>query len=145
MQTFLPYDDFKKTAACLWYRHLGKQRVECKQIFIALRHGGAWSRHPATRMWRGHAYFLWLYYSAMCFEWVKRGYRHAMQLDDDTIKWAEQQQERPPWLGDARIHYAYQVSLLWKQPEHYTQVFQQEFPGVSPTTLPEPTGYVWPV
>ena len=28
MQTFLPYKDFGKTAKCLDYRRLGKQRVE---------------------------------------------------------------------------------------------------------------------
>lgn len=28
MQTFLPYPDFKKSAQCLDYRRLGKQRVD---------------------------------------------------------------------------------------------------------------------
>ena len=57
MQTFLPYPDFKKTAKCLDYRRLGKQRVECKQILNALqkRKGGitkgGWVNHPATKMW----------------------------------------------------------------------------------------------
>ena len=32
MQTFLPYPDFVKSAQCLDYRRLGKQRVEAKQI-----------------------------------------------------------------------------------------------------------------
>ena len=32
MQTFLPYPDFKQSAACLDYRRLGKQRVEGVQI-----------------------------------------------------------------------------------------------------------------
>jgi hypothetical protein len=35
MQTFLPYPDFARSAACLDYRRLGKQRVECLQIHRA--------------------------------------------------------------------------------------------------------------
>lgn len=36
MQTFLPYPDFKKSAQCLDYQRLGKQRLECKQILQTL-------------------------------------------------------------------------------------------------------------
>ena len=36
MQTFLPYPDFAKSAACLDNRRLGKQRVECLQILKTL-------------------------------------------------------------------------------------------------------------
>ena len=36
MQTFLPYPDFKKSAKCLDYKRLGKQRCESWQIYLAL-------------------------------------------------------------------------------------------------------------
>jgi hypothetical protein len=36
LQTFLPYADFVKTAKCLDYRRLGKQRVEAFQILNIL-------------------------------------------------------------------------------------------------------------
>jgi len=36
MNTFLPYPDFVKSAQCLDYRRLGKQRVEAWQIYLAL-------------------------------------------------------------------------------------------------------------
>ena len=36
MQTFLPYPDFRQSAACLDYRRLGKQRVEGVQILKAI-------------------------------------------------------------------------------------------------------------
>jgi len=36
VQTFLPYPDFKQSAACLDYRRLGKQRVEGVQILKAI-------------------------------------------------------------------------------------------------------------
>lgn len=39
MQTFLPYSDFKKTAKCLDYKRLGKQRVEAWQIYETLLKG----------------------------------------------------------------------------------------------------------
>ena len=37
MQTFLPYEDFTKTAQCLDYKRLGKQRVEAYQILRILK------------------------------------------------------------------------------------------------------------
>ena len=37
MQTFLPYPDFKKSASCLDYKRLGKQRVEGLQILNAIQ------------------------------------------------------------------------------------------------------------
>lgn len=145
MQTFLPYADFEKTARCLWYRHLGKQRVECQQIFNALFRGGGWSNHPATRMWRGHAYYLWLYYTAVAFEWVRRGYKHHMRLDDEIVVLAQTQQTKPPWLGSVEIHHAYKIRLLYKKPEHYAQAFANDFPGLSHGTMPIYQDYVWPV
>jgi hypothetical protein len=37
MQTFLPYKSFEKSAKCLDYRRLGKQRVEAWQIYQTLQ------------------------------------------------------------------------------------------------------------
>ena len=37
MQTFLPYPSFTQSAACLDDKRLGKQRVECKRILLALQ------------------------------------------------------------------------------------------------------------
>ena len=60
MQTFLPYPDFKQSAACLDYRRLGKQRVEGVQILKAIlgekslngKPYKGWLNHPATLMWK---------------------------------------------------------------------------------------------
>lgn len=49
MQTFLPYPDFRATAKVLDRQRLGKQRVETKQILLALERPGTptgWGRHP---------------------------------------------------------------------------------------------------
>ena len=50
MQTFLPFKSFQKTAKCLDYRRLGKQRVETMQILKALsQENYGWKNHPATK------------------------------------------------------------------------------------------------
>ena len=57
MQTFLPYADFVKTAKCLDYRRLGKQRVEAFQILNILEGKttkAGWKHHPAVLMWEGY-------------------------------------------------------------------------------------------
>ena len=51
MQTFLPYADFVKTAKCLDYRRLGKQRIEAFQILNILEGKttkAGWKHHPAV-------------------------------------------------------------------------------------------------
>lgn len=91
MQTFLPYDDFEKTAQCLDYRRLGKQRVEAKQILNILEGKtttNAWKNHPAVKMWSGCENALKLYINTMITEWKKCGYKNTMELEiiDDDIK-----------------------------------------------------------
>ena len=55
MQTFMPYEDFRKTFECLDYRRLGKQRIEAFQILRCLEGlTSGWKNHPAVKMWRGH-------------------------------------------------------------------------------------------
>lgn len=76
MNTFLPYPDYKKSAACLDRLRLGKQRVECLQMVkcIVLKLV-PWSNHPCTRMWRPYAQALIDYGVVICDEWVGRGYK----------------------------------------------------------------------
>lgn len=96
MQTFLPYPDFRASAACLDNKRLGKQRVECLQIFHALTgykcvlesaergyevrftpqgpNPRAWSKHPAVRMWESDIPALVAYTLDVCKEWKSRGF-----------------------------------------------------------------------
>lgn len=54
MQTFLPYADFARSAQVLDRARLGKQRVETKQIMLALTtEYYGWKYHPVTLMWSG--------------------------------------------------------------------------------------------
>ena len=53
----LPYTDFIKSAKCLDYKRLGKQRVEAKQILNILlgeTTKTGWRNHPSVLMWYGY-------------------------------------------------------------------------------------------
>ncbi len=132
MQTFLPYPDFARTAACLDSRRLGKQRVEAFQILNVLadpsRRG--WQHHPAVEMWRGYEDALRLYMNAMIIEWTQRGYRNTMGIVE--VAGAP---ETPPWLGDPAFHAAHRANLLRKDAEFYSRYGWTESPD-----LP----YIWP-
>ena len=141
MQTFLPYPDFAESARVLDYRRLGNQRVEVLQLLKALISGGAWSNHPAAKMWNGYEQALVHYGFAIINEWVGRGYRDTCHdkicytvwdlsddWDPDTILY-------PPWLGNEEFHAAHRSNLLRKDPSHYGQ-----FGWTEPDDLP----YIWP-
>ena len=75
MQTFLPYPSFTETALCLDYRRLSKQRIEAKQIYLALTtENYGWQNHPAVKMWQGYEQALLCYGRIICMEWRRRGY-----------------------------------------------------------------------
>jgi hypothetical protein len=134
MQTFLPYPDFVRTARVLDYRRLGKQRVETKQLILALtqpKYG--WKNHPAAKMWVGHVPLLAEYGRVICQEWIDRGYNDSLLpffsgFDDVTAL--------PPWLGDESVHASHRSNLLRKDMEFYSQ-----WGWTDPIDLP----YVWPV
>lgn len=129
MQTFLPYPDAEKTAQVLDYRRLGKQRVEAMQLINAIEKGGAWSNHPAAKMWVGYVDALKVYHNIMIHEWIDRGYNNNMKF------YPVQNAITPPWWGDESFHRSHQSNLVRKFPEHY----RKHFPNV-PNDLP----YVWP-
>ena len=86
MQTFLPYSDSRRSAKCLDYKRLGKQRVEAAQIYKVVsgaRNVGGWVNHPAVTMWRGYKDALAVYHNEMIDEWVARGYNNTMAKDSD--------------------------------------------------------------
>ena len=129
MQTFLPYADFTLSAQSLDRQRLGKQRVEAKQIVLALRDPDyGWQHHPAVKMWRGYETALMAYGTAICGEWLNRGYRDTLldffRCDDIVVM--------PPWIGDERVHRSHRANLVRKDPNHYK--FDEE-----PTL-----GYFWP-
>ena len=141
MQTFLPTPNYAESARILDYRRLGKQRVECKQILIAMtKFSGGWVNHPATKMWRGYEIELARYGFAMCKEWVLRGYKDNLAVFFTGVAadyMSDGRNDRPPpWLGDDQIHASHRSNLLRKDP-----VFYGKFGWTEPADLP----YVWPV
>lgn len=138
MQTFLPYPDYAKSAQCLDRQRLGKQRVEVLQLLKTLQDGGAWSNHPAARMWRGYEVSLAAYGAIICDEWIRRGYRDTCynKIKEFVLAFPDSSLGSPPWVGRESFHRAHQSNLVRKLPDYY----RRYFPDV-PNDLP----YVWPV
>lgn len=122
MQTFLPYASFVESARCLDRARLGKQRVECVQILNALLKPGTsrWENHPAVRMWAGHETLLVIYGTAMCHEWIERGYNDTcMAKLEELMGKTLRHKGKPWWLGDIRFHSSHRSNLLRKDAEWY--------------------------
>jgi hypothetical protein len=135
MQTFLPLPDFQDSAKVLDYRRLGKQRVESKQIYLALTEPNyGWKHHPAVKMWKGYEPALLVYGFAMCVEWRSRGYKDTLtkffksHLHHNSIAY-------PPWFGDVTFHASHRAALLMKNFDYYKQFNWTETPNIA---------YVWP-
>ena len=135
MQTFLPYEDFVKSASVLDMRRLGKQRVEAWQIYLALTQNSGWKHHPAVKMWRGCEAALCKYGIAICDEWVGRGYKDTMltRFKDQVLSHPF---VLPKWLGSEQFHQSHQSNLLRKFHEHYSKFWPN---------IPNNLEYCWPV
>lgn len=136
MQTFLPYPDFYKSAACLDNKRLGKQRVEAKQIWLALQPDSTskWQNHPAVKMWRDYENSLAFYGIIICREWKSRG--HKDSLEEWFLNIFNYPIIYPLWFGDKEFHESHQSNLVRKKPEYYRFFFPD---------VPEDLPYVWPV
>lgn len=133
MQTFLPYPSWIKSAQCLDYRRLNKQRVEAYQILeILAGKESRWSNHPAVLMWQGYEEALTNYYSCVCREWIKRGYKQILL----PILLPYPFYRLPDWFADPAFHASHRSNLLRKLPEWYSQ-----FNWTEPDNLP----YMWPI
>ncbi len=134
MQTFLPYPDLQQSVRVLDYRRLGKQRVETFQvlnILLGRTPTKGWRNHPVTLMWTGYESALQLYQNYTIQEWVNRGYKSTMQLEqvdlDSVIM--------PHWFGLDEFHRSHRSNLLRKDYEYYSQYFDE----------PNDLEYYWPV
>ncbi len=142
MQTFLPFPDFRQSAAALDRVRLGKQRVEALQMLRALvipAYG--WQTHPAVRMWMGHVPALTMYGLAMVDEWTARGGEDTTR--DKIMEFAPQAAHpdyaakipMPYWLGNPDFHRSHRSRLLAKDQRFYASVFPDTDPDLE---------YVWP-
>lgn len=143
MQTFLPAGSYYQSAEILDNKRLGKQRVECKQIYLALTVPDyGWKNHPAVKMWKGYGYQLCLYGSRICVEWRNRGFK------DSLLPFFEERAMKlfvpfvpiyPHWLlgqEAIKITNSHRSNLLRKDP-----IFYGKYNWDVPNDLP----YYWPV
>ena len=147
MQTFLPYSDFRRTAAVLDVRRLGKQRVETLQILRALTFDDyGWRNHPAVTMWIGYTPALVTYGIAVTDQWRRAGFADTVgpQLLEFLCGEPLHSQRElgdlgllPAWLGSRALHRSHQAALLRKDPEHYGPLFSSVDPEL-PYVWPEP-------
>ena len=150
MQTFLPEADFAQTAKNLDRKRLMKQRIENLQILKSLAglySSGAWSNHPAVKMWKGHEDWLFLYNEAILKEVFLRGYKDNTSEEFDRVyedNFLGIDTEKPWWLGKEKLHYTHKGRLFEKDPEHYW--FYQEFADYRELgyTCCESCSYYWP-
>ena len=142
MQTFLPYQDFQKSLACLDNKRLGKQRVEALQILNTLTgKSNGWKNHPAVRMWRGYIPQLAYYHNLAIWEWESRGFKNNMK----TITHGELHDIGVPSLLE------YAVLPIWLTPEfcssHRSNLLRKDYAFYSQYGWTEPIDlpYIWPV
>lgn len=150
MQTFLPFDDFERSARSLDDRRLGKQRSEALQVLRALtRPSYGWKSHPAVLQWKGHEEALVSYALVVCGEWCRRGFADTVavsitaELAEATGARAVRSQselaaagELPPWLGEPAFHAGHRSALVAKDPDFYRERFPDAVDGAP---------YYWPV
>lgn len=137
MQTFLPYDDFRKSAEVLDRQRLGKQRAEVVQILNALQdEDNGWRSHPAVKMWAGYGDCLVRYGVEVCEEWQRRGYNdNTMEKIKGYAYDHVARPEGPPWLGNRDFHLSHRSNLVRKDAAHYRQCFP---------FIADDIDYVWP-
>ncbi len=117
MQTFLPYEDFKRSAEVLDDKRLGKQRVEAMQIYKAcVLDDYGWKSHPAVKMWVGYEYALLEYMNVMIKTWIERGFNNTMGIARFDTKIV-----MPKWLGDDDLHASHRSNLLRKDKDFYSK------------------------
>lgn len=134
MQTFLPYPNLIESVQVLDYRRLGKQRVETFQVLNILLDRTptkGWRNHPVTRMWTGYEEALKLYQNHTIKEWISRGYKNTMKLEEVD----ESSVILPSWFGKEEFHKSHRSNLLRKDQQYYSQFFNE----------PLDLEYVWPV
>lgn len=139
MQTFLPEITYGKSAEVLDNRRLGKQRVECKQIYLALTDPTyGWKNHPAVKMWKGWEYALCVYGEVICIEWCNRGFK------DTLLEFFQQESSRvgrgliyPSWYPSKVDDFilSHRSNLIRKFPEHYRKFWPD---------VPDNLLYIWP-
>jgi len=142
MQTFLPYQDFYKSADTLDNKRLGKQRVEGLQILNAIVHNTGWRHHPIVNMWRNHEDWLFEYIRVICNVWIEKGFKDTVKdkLFDQYPQFVKlNPNNKPIWVGNQKIHISHRSNLYRKDPVFYNQF--KKFPSLPYTWYSDEKGY----
>lgn len=148
MQTFVPFESYKRCARVLDNKRLGKQRIECVQILNTLSGLSAgWANHPAVKMWAGHENALAIYTEWICTEWISRGYvdnqlERVRELRH-SIGWPSKSSLRPVWWG-TEVHDSHKAQLLRKNYDHYLQSICRGDEEMADKLMEKHEGYIWP-
>lgn len=136
MQTFLIDPDYYVSARILHSKHLGNQYYREGMILLT----GGWSKHPASKMWKGYEYSLTSYLLACQCELQRRGkwygktavlLRHIRRKLKDT--------GFPKWLGNKDFHDSHKSNLLRKDKEKGWNWYKH-----FNWNVPDSLAYVWP-
>jgi len=125
MQTFLPYEDFQKSAEVLDKKRCWKQVVEAKQIISCLcEKETGWKNHPAVKMWKGYEDLLKHYYNVF-LKYCLDVHKINTKLPYHTI-YASNLENKPFWLGNEPFHRAMRSRLIEKNREFYLPKFPED-------------------
>jgi hypothetical protein len=88
-------------------------------------------------MWRGHEVALGLYGTAMCQEWVDRGFKDscAAKINDLINEHTNGRVVMPHWYANEYFHRTHRSNLLRKDPVFY---------GRYNWDVPDDLDYIWP-
>lgn len=148
MQTFVPFDNLIESSKSLDSRRLNKQLLEGRQIYKIIytdQRSGAWTNHPAVKMWRGYDDALFNYLVAIKDECVSRGIKtdknwSAITEMHSDVPSPSSLIEMPLWWGDERVHQSHRNNLYRKDPEYYAEFMNDEF-----VSCCNKCSYFWPV
>lgn len=135
MQVFLPFPSFEKSVQCLDNTRLGNQVWrECKTLL-----NGGWRNHPVSKMWIYHKPALATYALCGLQELVRRNDIRPQPLAQLTTYFQEYLPSlgNPTFIGNEQFHRSHRLNLLWKNPDWYSQFFDEPIPHYKPE-------YYWP-
>jgi hypothetical protein len=144
----MPYaGHYDETAKSLDNKRLGKQRVETYQILRALLgETKGWTNHPATQMWKGHEFQLFVYQTAICAEWSRRGFKDTvMRSTQDLMNnhGIKPTYNAPDWVSNRSLAITHRANLYLKDPIYYAK-FEDEAKVYSEyVCCPETCKYWW--
>lgn len=146
MQTFMTRNRFGKTGTDLDNARLGKQMVECRQIFDTVTGVTPkfYPNHPAMKMWTGYEFALGIYAMMLNMEWTfNRGFAShktfrwfGSTLQEMRTEDPEFSYEAPPWLNDSAVLLSHRSNLIRKDSQYY---------GTKWKNAPENWPYIWPI